>query len=65
MAIIKVDTDDLLSVTDTAILLKRPRVAIYRMITRGEIQSVKLGGMIYVPRSEIERIGGQRKETSI
>ncbi len=65
MAIIKVESRDLLTVADTALELKRPRVAIYRMIERGEIQTIKLGGTIYVPRSEIKRIiDGQAKETS-
>lgn len=56
MAVIKVFTDDLMSVQNAAKELGRPRLAIYRMIERGTIISIKLGGTLFIPTSEVERL---------
>jgi len=53
---IQVETEDLLSVIVAAKLLGRPRVTIYKWIENGTIHSIKMGGILYIPRSEIERI---------
>lgn len=47
---------DLMSVQDAAKLLGRPRVTIYRWIDSGKILSVRLGGVIFIPLSEVERL---------
>ncbi|MDD5701387.1 MAG: helix-turn-helix domain-containing protein [Dehalococcoidales bacterium] len=60
MAIIKISTEDLVSVQDAAKELNRPRLAIYRMVERDELNGIKLGGILYIPTSEIERIKIER-----
>lgn len=54
MAEIIVKTDELLSVGQAARMLGRPRVYIYRRIHSGEINAIKLGGVYYIPKEEIE-----------
>ena len=51
-----VTTDDLLSVQDAAKMLGRPRLTIYRWISAGKITSIKLGGILYIPKSEVEKL---------
>lgn len=58
MKVIKVTTDDLMSVQDAARELGRPRLAVYRMIERGDIVSIRLGGILFIPVSEVERLKG-------
>ena len=58
---INVTTSDLMSVQQAAKLLGRPRVTIYRWVGKGKIISVKLGGTIFIPKSEIDRIAGVRR----
>ncbi len=53
---IKVSTSDLLSVQDAAKALSRPRYTIYRWIDAGKIISVKFGGILFIPLSEVERV---------
>lgn len=53
---IKVTTSDLVSVADTANELGRPRITIYRWVEAGKILGVKLGGVLFIPRSEIQRV---------
>ncbi|GAH65465.1 unnamed protein product, partial [marine sediment metagenome] len=53
---IKVTTEDLTSVADAAKALGRPRVTIYRWIEAGKIHGIKLGGIILIPKSEVERL---------
>lgn len=65
MVVIKVTTDDLMSVQDAAKELGRPRLAVYRMIERGDIIGIKLGGILFIPTSEVERLkvkGGDANE---
>ena len=56
---ITVTTNDLMSVQDAAKVLNRHRYQIYRWIDAGKIISIKLGGILFIPVSEIERL---RKE---
>ena len=53
---IKVATSDLVSVAQAAHELQRPRSTIYRWVEAGKIVGIKLGGILFVPRSEVERI---------
>lgn len=56
---IKVATSDLLSVAQAACELGRPRSTIYRWADAGKIIGIKLGGVLFIPKSEVERL---RKE---
>ena len=53
---IKVTTDDLTSVANAAKALARPRITIYRWIETGKIHGIKLGGILFIPKSEVERL---------
>jgi len=53
---ITVTTNDLMSVQDTAKELGRHRYQIYRWIESGKIVAIKLGGILFIPKSEIERV---------
>ena len=64
--IIKVNTDDLLSVQEAATQLKRPRLTLYRWIQKGQLLAIRLGGILFVPVSEVERLraeNGHRQDT--
>ena len=53
---IKVTTSDLVSVADAANKLGRPRITIYRWVEAGKILGVKLGGILFIPKTEIQRV---------
>ena len=53
---IKVATSDLVSVAQAARELERPRSTIYRWVDAGKIHGIKLGGIIFIPKSEVERL---------
>lgn len=57
---IKVNTADLVSVAQAAKELGKPRLTIYRWVDAGKIVSIKLGGILFIPRSEVERLKEQR-----
>ena len=59
MAIITINTDDIMSVGDAARILDRPPVTIYRWIADGKLPAVKFSGVLYVPRADIERLKGE------
>ncbi len=46
----------LLSVVEAAHLLNVSERLVWRMIPRGEIRSVRLGGRRMIPRSEVDRL---------
>ena len=54
MNVIKVTTDDLMSVQEAAKALGRPRYTIYRWIEAGKLIGVKLGGILFIPTSLVE-----------
>lgn len=53
---IRVKTDDVVSVAQAAKELKLARYTIYRWVEAGKIIGIKLGGIIFVPKTEVERI---------
>ena len=53
---IYVTAEDLMSVQDAAKILGRPRITIYRWIKADKMLAVKLGGTVFIPRSEVDRI---------
>ena len=56
---IRLTTDDLVSVADAAKALGRPKMTIYRWVNANRIVGIKLGGMLFIPKSEVERLQGQ------
>lgn len=56
MGEIKVTSEDLLSVGKAAKELGISRVWAYQQIKDGELHALELGGILFVPRSEIERL---------
>lgn len=57
---VKVSTTDLVSVAQAAESLDRPRITIYRWIERGKIIGIKLGGILFIPKSEVERVKNEQ-----
>ena len=53
---IRVTTSDLLSVAQVAKELNQARYTIYRWVEAGKLVGIKLGGILFIPRSEVERI---------
>lgn len=62
---IRVRTDDLMSVVAAAKELGRPRITIYRWIEAGKIVGIKLGGIIFIPKSEVERLKNEKATEKI
>lgn len=57
---IKVTTSDLVSVADAARVLGRPKMTIYRWVDAGKIVGIKLGGVLFIPKSEVERLKNEK-----
>lgn len=57
---VKFLTDDLVTVPAAGKALGRPKVTIYRWIDAGKIISVKLGGILFIPKSEVERLQNEQ-----
>ncbi len=57
---IKVMTDDLLSVGKAAKALGQHRTTVYRWVEAGKIVAIKLGGILFIPKSEIERLKNEQ-----
>jgi len=53
---VTVNLNDLMPVGSAAKALGMSRMTIYRWLGGGKIIGIKLGGILFIPRSEIERI---------
>jgi len=58
---IKVQSEDIVTVPEAAKQLCRTKMTLYRWIESGKIVAVKLGGILFVPKSEIERLNKENK----
>ena len=56
---IKITTDDLLSVGRAAKVLNITRRTLYNWIEDSKVITIKLGGILFVPVSEVERLKKQ------
>jgi len=62
---LNVTTTDLLSIAQAARELKVARLTIYRWIKVSKIVSVRFGGFLFIPQSEVERLrSGDGKRTN-
>ena len=61
---INITTSDLLTVQEAATRLRKPRLTIYRWVKANKILGVKLGGILYISKSEVERLEVDAKSTS-
>ena len=64
MGEIKVTSEDLLSVGRAAKKLGISRVWAYQWIKDGKLHAIKLGGMLFVPTSEVERLKSEKATAS-
>lgn len=49
-------TDDLMLVAAAATALGRTRMTIYRWVTSRKMIGVKIGDILFIPKSEVERL---------
>lgn len=62
---ITVETADLISIQQAARALGKPRSTIYRWVDNNRIHAIRLGGTLFVPTSEVERLKNEgNKQTA-
>ena len=57
---IKVLSDDIVTVPEAAKRLGKPKMTLYRWIDAGKVVCFKLGGILFIPVTEIERLDRER-----
>ena len=53
---IKIQADEVLTVPEAAKRLGKPKMTLYRWIDGNKILWLKFGGILFIPKSEIERL---------
>ena len=53
---LKVVTDEFVTVPEAAKQLGKPKMTLYRWIEANKLIAVTFGGILFVPKSEVERI---------
>lgn len=53
---IRVRTDEFVTVPAAALQLGKPKMTLYRWIHAGKIISIEFGGILFIPKNEVERI---------
>ena len=57
---IKIKSDDLLTVPEAAKQLGRPKMTLYRWIKANKIIYAELGGVLFIPKSEVGRLKNEK-----
>lgn len=55
------EINDILTVPDAAKELGKPKMTLYRWIDAGKITCVRLGGVLFIPRKELERLKKEKE----
>ncbi len=53
---VTIKSDDVMTVPEAARRLHRPKMTLYRWIRAKKIMAVQLGGILFIPIGEIERL---------
>lgn len=61
---ITITSDDVLTVPDAAKAIGIHFVTLYRRIEAGKIVAVRLGGVLFIPKSEIDRVQNEKAAES-
>jgi hypothetical protein len=61
---VEIKTNDLMSVPQAAKILKRPKMTLYRWIYGRKIIGIELGGVLFIPTKEVERLQNERAPAS-
>jgi excisionase family DNA binding protein len=56
MPIIEVNTDELVSVDQASQETGVPRPTLYRWINQNKVNAFKIGGVIFIPKTEISKL---------
>ena len=57
---IRVLSDDIVTVPEAAKQLGRPKMTLYRWIDAKKIVSIKLGGILFIPKTELVRLKNEQ-----
>lgn len=57
---LRVLTDDFVTVPEAAKQMGKPKVTLYRWIEANKLIAVTFGGILFVPKSEIERFKNEQ-----
>jgi len=61
---IKVQSADIITVPAAAKLLGKPKMTLYRWIDAGKVISIKLGGILFIPVTEVERLKNKNRKAT-
>lgn len=53
---IRIKTDEVVTVPEAARQLGKPKMTLYRWIHAGKIISIEFGGILFIPKNEVERL---------
>ena len=61
---IKVLSDDIVTVPEAAKRLGKPKMTVYRWIDAGKVVCFKLGGILFIPVTEVDRLKNEQAAES-
>ncbi len=59
---IEVETKDLMSIQEFAKAMHMPRTTVYRWAERNKVITIRLGGILFIPKSEVKRLGNEKRK---
>ena len=57
---IRIRSDDIVNIPEAARQLGRPKMTLYRWIKANKILYAELGGVLFIPKGEIERLKNKK-----
>ena len=61
---IKVQSEDIVTVPEAAKQLGKPKMTLYRWIDAGKVVCFKLGGILFIPVTEIDRLNKKNEQAA-
>ena len=62
---LKVVTDEFVTVPGAAKQLGKPKMTLYRWIKANKLIAITFGGILFVPKSEVERLKGEASNAPV
>ena len=61
MSRIRIDSKDFITIPEMAKLMKKPKMTLYRWAKAGKLIYMELGGVKFIPVTEMKRLSGASK----
>jgi len=65
MSRLRINSQDFITVPEAAKIIGKPKMTLYRWIRAGKVINVSFGDILFIPKSEVDRLKRQKEKVLV